>query len=344
MNGSSQNSAIHAPRHWFIIVTGLVPLPLPGVFALFWLVLATFFMWLFGVFSPTVHDQVPGQAGVGFGLFFAFVNPYVIVSGAYVLRESRALLMDLRSSIECDDDTFAAMTQSIETMTVGSFIRTSFFGLSMGFVHLLLITGSPAELLHTFSQSLNGLGAVFGTLLTWFCINHLLAIFIRNAHVFARLGQDMVSIDVLNIHKLHPFGGVALLPTFSLLGAQLLYPIMLLGGEFNAAAMLPGFLLTTVILCFLFVRPAWPLHRRLLAAKTTAIRVVDEDIARWQIDGSSDLRELQPLLAYREYLYGLSEWPFQVSVLARWAVYLVIPPLTWILAALMEALVDSMIL
>lgn len=344
MNAVSEDSqSIHVRQHWFVAFTGLIPLPLPWVFALLWLVLAAVFVGLFGVVGVREANQSGDVPGIGTGLFFASINAYAIVSGAYVMRESRTLLIDLRSSIECDDAIFSALTNSIESMSTSSFIRTSVLGLAMGFAHLLLLTGSPAVIVRVLSQSPGGAGTVMGTLLTWFCVNHLFAIFIRNARVFASLGRDMVSVDVLNMQKLRPFGGIALLPAYSLLGAQLLYPIMLLGGEFNALAMLPGFLLTTVLLGVLFVRPIWPLHLRLMAEKSTAIAVADEEIAGWQAGDSSTLRELQPLLAYREYLNGLSEWPFQVSILARWAFYLVIPPLTWVLAALMETFVDRMI-
>ena len=50
--------------------------------------------------------------------------------------------------------------------------------------------------------------------------------------------------------------------------------------------------------------------------------------------------DLAPLLLYRREITAAPEWPFDTSVMGRLALYLVIPPLTWVGAALIEMLVD----
>jgi hypothetical protein len=37
------------------------------------------------------------------------------------------------------------------------------------------------------------------------------------------------------------------------------------------------------------------------------------------------------------------EWPFDIGLLARLLLYLILPPLTWVGAALIENLVDSVL-
>jgi len=39
----------------------------------------------------------------------------------------------------------------------------------------------------------------------------------------------------------------------------------------------------------------------------------------------------------------VSEWPFDVGVITRLGLYLIIPPLTWIGAVLIERLVDDLV-
>ena len=53
------------------------------------------------------------------------------------------------------------------------------------------------------------------------------------------------------------------------------------------------------------------------------------------------MRSLNDLLQYRREVNSTSEWPFDVGALSRLALYLIIPPLTWVGAALIENLVDS---
>jgi hypothetical protein len=48
-----------------------------------------------------------------------------------------------------------------------------------------------------------------------------------------------------------------------------------------------------------------------------------------------------PLLAYRREIRAISEWPFDLGSATRFGLILVIPPLTWIGAALVERLLDA---
>jgi hypothetical protein len=53
------------------------------------------------------------------------------------------------------------------------------------------------------------------------------------------------------------------------------------------------------------------------------------------------LGELNAQLSLRREIREVSEWPFDFSVLTRLLLYLIIPPLTWIGAALIEVLIDA---
>ena len=57
-------------------------------------------------------------------------------------------------------------------------------------------------------------------------------------------------------------------------------------------------------------------------------------------DGET-LNSLQPLLDYRRVIKQVSEWPFDSTVMFRLLFYFIIPPLTWVGAALIERLVDT---
>ena len=73
---------------------------------------------------------------------------------------------------------------------------------------------------------------------------------------------------------------------------------------------------------------------------------IRKEIAGLCESGASDqpgLGDLAPVLIYRREIAEASEWPFDMSVMGRLALYLIIPPLTWIGAALIEILIDSAI-
>ena len=50
---------------------------------------------------------------------------------------------------------------------------------------------------------------------------------------------------------------------------------------------------------------------------------------------------LEPLLILRREVLSAPEWPFDTTTMGRLALYLIIPPLTWIGAALIEIVVDT---
>jgi hypothetical protein len=94
---------------------------------------------------------------------------------------------------------------------------------------------------------------------------------------------------------------------------------------------------------YLFVAPVWPLHKRLKAAKQAMLAVVQQQINQVSSAPLRDMSELATLLTFRREVASVAEWPLDISVLARFSLYLVIVPLTWIGAALIENVVDFFI-
>ena len=94
----------------------------------------------------------------------------------------------------------------------------------------------------------------------------------------------------------------------------------------------------------LFFWPVWPINRRLHLRKREELERLDAAITalpRPELTDTAALQTLNALLAYRREIADVSEWPFDFSVLTRLMLYLIIPPLTWVGAALIEILIDS---
>ena len=129
------------------------------------------------------------------------------------------------------------------------------------------------------------------------------------------------------------------------IGAMVLFPIMWLGPSTSIWTTVPGLIPTTSALVFLFLAPIWPVHLALRDIKRAEIDRVQQQITtpRRAGDGDPDYPSLAPLLAYRREIASTSEWPFDLSIVTRFGLYLIIVPLTWIGAALIENLVDVFI-
>jgi hypothetical protein len=92
----------------------------------------------------------------------------------------------------------------------------------------------------------------------------------------------------------------------------------------------------------MFLLPILPIHARILSAKRAELDRVSGEIGQLSRSGPAVSYEaLNPRLIYRREITAVSEWPFDTSVMGRLAIYLIIPPLTWIGAALIEILIDA---
>jgi len=163
-----------------------------------------------------------------------------------------------------------------------------------------------------------------------------------NAKLFNRLAA-LVRIDLLNARAITPFAGVAVSSTLAIIGTQAAYPLLIADQDINPLAFLPGLVATVIPMLLLFFWPVWPIHRRLHSARLGELERLDNAIARLPRPALTDpaaLIEFNALLAYRREIAEVSEWPFDVSVVTRLLLYLIIPPLTWVGAAFVELLVD----
>ncbi len=108
----------------------------------------------------------------------------------------------------------------------------------------------------------------------------------------------------------------------SLMGTQVAYPLLYLGG-FNPWASLPAFALTLLSVVYLLVRPMWSVHVHLREAKTALIRSTDAQIRRWRTEHPGQnlpdgaWLQISFLLQFRTQAMALSEWLFNLGLALR---------------------------
>lgn len=297
---------------------------------------------LFGLWSAESPDR-RFRFELGLCLFFAFINAYGLTSTIAVIRRMQQALDELRPELRLDDEAFEHTKALLGAAPARVLLVVTVIGLGAGLVHSLLLfhfTGQPAGM-----DTAQFIASEFGTFFTWMVMVHVIAALIRNAHLFARIGRHHTTVDVLRSEPLTPFGTAAWLPATALMGTQIAYPLLSLGG-FNAAATLPGFLLTFVTVLYLLIRPMWPVHVHLREARESLLKSIDAQIRAWRetnpdrLPENQHLQELTGLLQFKSQALALAEWPFNPGLAVRWLFYVVIPPMTWILAALAENVVD----
>jgi len=311
---------------------------------LVFVVLALMFSVMLGL-SPETIATGNGQVSLGICLFFASVNATALVGTMAIVVRSQKALDQLRPLLDMDGEQFGDLRAALSGAPARQLWLITIISLGIGVLHSVLInsTGSGAGI------SIPIIGSTLGTMLTWFIQLHAISALVRNAHMFTRLGRENLALDVLRPEQLAPFGMLALLPSLMLMGIQLYYPLLSLNGQFNVFGTLPGFVATLLSAIYLLLRPIWPVHVHMREAKASLLASTDAGIARWRENNPDRnftpdaVGELLPMLAFRDHVRAMPNWPINLGLLGRWLFYIVIPPLTWVLAALMENFIDTLL-
>ncbi|MEH6519555.1 MAG: hypothetical protein V7742_23000, partial [Halioglobus sp.] len=177
----------------------------------------------------------------------------------------------------------------------------------------------------------------------------VISMLIQQSVLFGRLGAHNTQVSLLNTHRLLPFARVSISSSLAIIGALAFFPLIGIESGQNLVESLPGVIAMLMPLVVMFIIPVWPVHRCLVAKKEQELVAINCRIeACLNREGtvaleSAKLEQLTPLLSYRREISQVSTWPFDMGNMTRFALYLIIPPLTWAGAAMIENLVDSLV-
>jgi hypothetical protein len=307
--------------------------------------------WLSGAVILLILLAFFGSAGAlertdnwAAALFFCAILSYITPIFHFVTERTLAAFDELSDRLELTEDARQRFRAGIVEKSTGWVSVNLAAGCLCWLLQSLLLAGGVSNLLVNISGSFVGFAMGIGPLPVWifmFAVTHAL---VDNARTFRKLTR-LIRLDPLDTSTLLPFGRMAVASTLVVIGAQALFPIMWLGAETDPWTTIPGLLGTSIALIYLFAAPVWPLHKRLREFKRAELRTLQSRIVQISNDVQEPVTDptLTAVLVYRREVMAMTEWPFDISVMARLGVYLFIVPLTWIGAALIENLVDLFI-
>jgi hypothetical protein len=307
------------------------------VFGILW---ATY--WAAGVFDSEVSEATTSPVALFFCVILAYITPVF----HYITRRSEEAFDALAPQLALTREALSRFRSGISEKSPLWLLVNTTLGISIWLLQSWLLLGSFAEMMRALTINVVSLvGAIF-SLLVWVFLTCAIHALVDNARLFRRLARE-VNIDLLNTHALTPFAQMAVSSTLVVIGIQATFPIMWLGGMMDPWTTIPGLIVTTFPLVYLFVAPVWPIHIALREVKRAELARVQEEInSRRQDQPQSSWHTLEavaPLLTYRREIASVPEWPFDHSIMARFGLYLVIVPLSWIGAALIESLVEPFV-
>jgi len=313
--------------------------------------------------SETLLDQWPGIARASKGdalarqtegilrdLRIAIVHcllaGYMPAAFVAVLRNGRRTVFELQEALDCTPEECGALADSIRFAPAG-LAAAVVVGLIFVFSTPYIVPPvpespwSPASWSPevTWHRTLGPWIGAWGGMLAY----AIVAVSRR----MSRLAIELKSIDLFDLKPLLPFTQQGLGNALLLMGYVAISGLMILTETgFGLMALVVG----TVILAVAGIALVLPLrgvHRRIVQAKEAELAWVDDKLRqqRGVLKSGADRTsgDLSDLAAYRDLVRAVRDWPISTSSYVRFALYLLIPVVSWAAAALVERFVDALL-
>lgn len=315
----------------------------PGVRYGRWLSALVVFAAMFALLSSARSLMDAGQTYNWFiALFFCVIVAYITPIFHFITQRTEEAFDELTPALSLDAERLASLRAGISNKSDGWVVYNAILSVSLWLLQSLLLAGGFAEMFRSISSSVDNFVVAVAPLAVWLTMTCALHALIDNAWMFRRLTRH-IEVDVLDTRALTPFGRMAASSTLVVVGAQASFSIMWMGAMTNPWTTIPPMFPTTAALLILFFAPVWPLHVALKQAKQKELAHIQASINRIRSTDEHGYDRISPLLSYRREVLGTREWPFDLGIVTRLGLYLVIVPLTWIGAALIENVVDLFI-
>jgi hypothetical protein len=272
---------------------------------------------------------------LGIVLMLIVLPAYVCATSILSLRRALELVEQLREIAPSP----AAIEAANETIR-GAFRNSWKWGVLIGLVLAPFNTNLP-QLIHSGSANSIDIGLSFGQYILWISVGLSSGIRVLTARAFSRLGH-VVEIDLFDSTRLQPLARARMQDVLVIAVGLALTSLQSLDAEvrwenyrFAALVLLPSAALLLL----------WPLrsvHRRLREAKLEQLERVKALLRSEERASSAEEHvRLELLLAHRERIAAQSTWPLDTALLSRFGLYVIVPPLAWVGAAIVENIVDS---
>ena len=238
-----------------------------------------------------------------------------------------------------------AMAQRLDSNLAQSILnfpkRQALVGITGGLLYALAFNVP----LYQIDLVLEGNGAMIsifiGQLIVWMCVGFLLSIRLYVGKLFDQLGKT-IKISIFEQASLEPFARVGMLDVVIVVGGLAIAVVQSIDAQFRIENYGIAFLVAVPAGTALLVRPMWSLHRRLAQRKQKLLEEVCLQIGMAsEQSNATDMTLLESLLQRRERVKAINTWPLDVAIWRRLFFYVLIPPLAWSGAALVEVLIDK---
>ena len=281
-------------------------------------------------------------------LFFCAMPAYIVPVFGYINRISVQAVADLHDSLDMPQEEFLEFQRALSHRSLAWNILLTGAGLAGGVLHLLIIEGGRGiSLAYGLSHLVESTGDL-GALIVWVAMTITIVSLVQNGIRIGRLARRLPSINLFRTDRLLPFARVAVSSHLALIGSLALFPLLSIDENISVLTALPGLVATVVPMIAMMLLPMWPAHKLIKMKKAQEISQLDAQLD--SLENSPELPldpdrldKINKVLDYRQHMRRVSDWPLDLGALSQLGFYLIIPPLTWVGAALIENIVDALL-
>lgn len=275
---------------------------------------------------------VSWRQAVGIMLMFVLMPPYLLAMMQFLQRRTLVAVEQLAPLADATATALVRTRLASFPPRAGAavLLLSAIFGLDQnGRMAGWMADGQPFAAIDVFF--------VAGNVIVWTTVGFLLAWRVPASRALVDFGRSL-NIDLYHLDALRPLARVATGDILVFMGAIALSTLQSLDAELRLENYASAFAVGGVSGAMLFLFPLWGVRANVMARKAERIAEIEGAMAATPRD---DLRALELLAAHRERIAQLSNRPIDLSIVTRIFAYVIIPPLAWVAAALVERLVDS---
>lgn len=179
---------------------------------------------------------------------------------------------------------------------------------------------------------------MFGQVSIWVLLGLLLYIRTHTARQF-RTASQAVHIDIFATAELKPFAQIGLTDVLIIVIGLMLSTVQSLDFIFRPDSYSKALVIVLPAIGYLSRYPMWGLHLAMKKIRQEQLTELESLIqAASKLLKDDDITLLESLLQRRERVLAVPTWPIDIAFLQRLISYIIIPPLAWVGAALVEYL------
>lgn len=271
---------------------------------------------------------------------------YLPAALLHAIRNARRTVLVLQDALACTREECNALAESIR-LQPRWLVLTGLLGLSVAIASPYLVPPVPSEPWNPSEWNAEMawhriLGPPIFICLCW--LGYAVAAVSTG---LSRLARKLNHVDLLDLSLLAPFTRVGLTNSLLLIGSLSIASLMLIETGFGALMLMTGVPALAVAVLAL-ISPVYGVHKRIRQSKEAELRRINGAIAKKRSafltpDPDERQGELADLVAYRGLIQDVPEWPFTSSTYTRFALYMLIPVISWSLGIVAEEIVSRVV-